>query len=381
MLKYIAITGVVLIMTFVIIAHKQGRSQVLMVHSYNTDLEWVKQIDRGIARYWENNRSSVVVRRHYMDLKNHKDCNFYRKAANDVKLVIDEWQPNVVILADDLAQALVGSTYLNFNREINQSEFYDQIASNLASGLCPDKDKDFFFLKHSEAAKKVTLVFAGVNGDVTDYGYRMADNVTGIFENKNYNAIWETIRDLNASLAEDQRFTSIQLLSDASATAKSEQSLYEQFDWAPFEWQPPIMANNLEEWEAAVSLANQNKSLLLVANYLQIPGSKSPNHLIEWTENNATYPILGAATAFVEHGGMLSIAITGQEQGEVAAELAAQAISGQAISELPYRRAKQFIIGMNNGLVQKRNLKLPLTYEAFSRESNNFVEGKNAQTN
>ncbi len=378
-LKFIPITLLILVLTAGVILHNQQKSRVLIVYSYDKNLDWVKQVDRGIVQYLAKNPSGVTIRRHYMEVNKYKNCDYYRIAANDVKLTIQDWQPQVVVIVDDLGQALVGANYLHFKPDAKSADLYDNIAKSLATGICPNNGKAFFNLQNLNLATPPTLIFAGVNGDVEQYGYRLADNVTGIFEHKNLLAMKETINDIyEATPKGNKPPTSIQLLGDDSATSRSEHDLFNKFKWATLIWKEPKYAKNFKEWQDIVTESNKNGSMLLVFNYREIreeEGGKSfvpTTKLIQWTEEQAKYPVLGASTAFLDDGGMLTIAVPGYEQGEISMELATKIIGGVAPSQLPYREPKQFSIGMNKKLVEKRSLELPLMYEAFSRESNNF---------
>ncbi len=379
-LKYIPITLLIIALIVAVTLHNQQKPRVLIVYSYDKNLDWVKQIDRGIVQYLTKNPQGLTIRRHYMEVNKYKDCNYYRIAANDVNLVIQDWQPQVVVIVDDLGQALVGANYLHFKPDAKAADLYDKIAQNLAKGLCPSKDKEFFNLQNVSATHSLKLIFAGVNGDVASYGYYLADNVTGIFEHKNLAAMKETVNALYQASSKDNRPTSIQLLSDTSATARSEHDFFNKYDWSPFVWQEPKYAKTFQEWQDAVTEANKNGSMLLVLNYREVKQKEElvafvpTTKLIQWTEEQAKYPLLGASTAFMDDGGMLMLAVPGYEQGEAIAELATKIIGGVSMAELPYREPSQFSVGLNKPILEKRKLKLPLIYEAFSRESNNFKE-------
>jgi hypothetical protein len=372
----------VLTVIIVVIVHQREKQRIFVVHSYNTDLAWVNEVDEGIDRYFKKNPTNAIIRRHYMNLKNHPDCHFYRTSAEDVRLAIQEWKPHVLIIIDDLAQALVGTKYLRFKSGADTSEFFKKIAQVINNKMCPEFDATWFGLNEIRASPEPVIVFAGVNGNVDQYQYPYAKNVTGVFEKKNYQALLETINTIHNASTKDT-FSGIQMLNEASATTTSEERFFNDFSWQGFTWHTPAQVKTFDEWKTCVEKANREGSLLLIANYLQIHVSEnSPDlvpgkEIISWTEDNAVYPVLGASTAFVADGGMMTVGIAGTEQGEIAAFLTDQILKGTPVSMLPYHDAKQFIIGLNKSLVKKRSLKLPLIYEAFSRQSNNFEEGIN----
>lgn len=373
---------IIALLLFLIITHNNERTRVYMIHSYNTDLSWVREIDTSFNRVMT--QSAVDVRHHYMDLRNHPSCNFYRTRAKDVELAIQSWKPDVIVLVDDLAQQLVGINYLN-TADVIDASLYDNIAEQLAR-QCPDiekNDADYFGL-----ASKVTdswhpkIVFAGVNGSVDPYGYNKADNIKGIFENKNYNAIVETLKELKTASKYQQMVPKVVVINENSATTRAERDAFftqETFD--PFKLEKVFLVSTLEEWKKAVRYANDNNALILTANYNNIKNGdkKEPvKDLIRWTVDTADAPVLGAGTDFVKDGGMITLAIAGSEQGRVAADLVNEWIktiaNGETVGSENYRRAKQYIIGLDYRLAKVKNVQLPLIYEAFSRETNNFSD-------
>ncbi len=375
--KFVVIAALLIAAGRLVMAHNQEQTKILVVHSYNTDMAWVNDIDDGIRQAIEDADPGIArrlnVRTHYMDLRNHPDCNFYRNAAANVRFTIDDWGPEAVIIVDDLGQALVGFNHLDFAPGApDRTAMAHDLNTWLAGDRCDLPALDFFDLDNPAAAPP-EIVFAGVNGGVGRYGYDVARNVSGIFERKNYPALIEMLGDL--ADAYDGPVAGVTMLNDASPTGMTESRNFETIDWAPFTPSPPVNAATEADWRAAVMQANADDKMLLIANYQNVVDAEGdpvpPRDLIAWTERHAKLPVLGANTNFVADGGMLTAAIAGSEQGRVAMGLAIAAVEGDA----PHRRveAEQFLIGMNQSLVRKRDLTLPSIYEAFSREIGTFV--------
>jgi len=376
---YVAKIFIVLLILAVAVSlvfkHNVEQKKVLVVHSYNKDLAWVNDIDDGIARALNaKGATELNVRTHYMNLKNHPDCHFYQNETADVRFTIDDWQPEVIILVDDLAQGLIGFNQLDFNGEENRAEQALKISAWLSGNRCENPGVAYFGLDKPADSPKPSIVFAGVNGTVNMYGYTFAKNVSGIYEHKNYKALIETLETL--AEASNRQVDHVQMLNDNSPTAISENINYTLVDWSPFDALPPLAVATLKQWKAAVVEANATNTLLLIANYQNVIDENglpvSPEILITWTEKHSLLPVLGANTDFVADGGMMTVAISGTEQGEIAMQLALDKLTGS--EETSRVEAKQFLIGMNQSLVRKRNLVLPGIYEAFSREVGQFVE-------
>ncbi|WP_296428367.1 hypothetical protein [Yoonia sp.] len=376
--KYLVIVVLLVVVARLVLTHNEDQKKILVVHSYNNDLAWVNDVDEGVRRAIEDAAGrrgpSLNVRTHYMNLRNHPDCNFYKNATSDVRFTIGDWQPEVLILIDDLAQGLVGFNQVRLNEGADRARMAGDLNAWLAGDRCQTPDISFFGLDQPVTDNFPEVVFAGVNGGVGLYGYDQATNVSGIFERKNYQALIETLEALDR--AYDGPVDGIMMLNDASPTGVTENGNYLLQDWAPFVAHPPVGASDFADWTRAVEEANAGNLMLLIANYQNVRdgqgGTVDPETLVQWTERNAKLPILGANTRFVADGGMMTVAIAGSEQGQVAMELAIAAIDGNP--DRPHYDAKQFLIGMNQSLVRKRNLQLPSIYEAFSREIGTFIE-------
>lgn len=357
---------------------QRGALRVLVVHSYNTDLPWVGDVDQGLARAAAAAPRPVQLRQHYMNLLNRPDCHHYRLAAEDARLAVEDWQPDVVVLVDDLAQALVGFPLLVLDAAAPVAALREGIVRQLAERRCPGQDAAFFGLERRAVrpagGPPLPLVFAGVNGDVERYGYGHARHVTGIFEHKNVAALAETLDTVAASALQPPR--AVQVLNDASPTALSENPRWAAPHGGRLPWRPPRNAATWAEWQDAVLRANDEGSMLLIANYQDLRDERGqlvpPSRVVAWTERHALHPPVGANTNFVTDGGAITLAVSGTEQGQVAMTLALQAAAGGAMP--PPRTAQQLLVGLNPALVRQRGLKLPAVYEAFAREIGRFVD-------
>ena len=367
-------TLVLLLLGHQVYTRQRAAQKVLVIHSYNTDLPWVGDVNQGIDRALAG-VTGVQVRRHYMNLLNHPDCHYFHLAAEDARLAIDDWKPDAVILVDDLAQALVGFPNLRWKPGAPVQKVRDGIVTQLTVPLCPEQGAAFFGLdKPTPPAQPRPLFFAGVNGDVDRYGYPQANEVSGIFEHKNYAALAETLNVVNA--ASPDKATAVQLLNDSSASALSENALYSAAGWAPLVWLPPRNVRTFAQWQAVVREASARSALLLTANYQNLQDADGalvpPAEVIAWTEANSRYPVLGAGTNYVADGGLMTLAISGSEQGAVVMGMALHYFATGEVQ--PVRTAQQFLVGMNPALVRKRGLQLPAVYEAFARELGRFIE-------
>ncbi|MBF0467755.1 MAG: hypothetical protein HQK61_02555 [Desulfamplus sp.] len=344
-LIFLKVAIVILVGSFILV-QKAQKPRILIMHSYHTDYPWVIQIDEGIRRIFEGHRD-ITLRHYYMDLKNHTSDDFKRTAASTAHLTIKNWKPDLLVISDDVGQALVGSKYLN------------------------------------DPAIKV--VFCGVNGDASVYGYDKADNTTGILERKPLSAIRETLM----MIAQARGFRpddpgakkpKVVFVCDESASVTAELPGLDTFDWQPLEWLEPVRADNFEQWKKAIKEVNEYADLVLVSDYreFRLPtGEKepvSPSEIMAWTEANSKIPILGMSLINVSDGGMISVFTSGYEQGEVAGRMALDIVRGEDPRNIEITRTKQFLIAVRKSAMENRKLPIPDIYEAFARATENFYE-------
>jgi|GEM_PF-369146 len=138
----------------VVINFNLHKPRLLVLQSYNRDYSWTRDVDTGIRRILDNKRH-YSLRWFYMDTKRHPWPDYRKTIGQTVRRLIDQWQPDVVLAVDDDAQEYAMKYYVN--------------------------------------DPHVRIVFAGVNGEVTPYGYDEASNVTGILERKELQAVKEAL--------------------------------------------------------------------------------------------------------------------------------------------------------------------------------------------
>lgn len=341
LLLLVKLTFVVLLCSLVFV-HKQNKPRVMIVHSYKNDYSWVNEINVGLNRVFDKH-PDISLRWHYMDLKNHGDDDFKRTAATITNHTVERWQPDVLIMMDDIAQKLVGMQYLNH--------------------------------------PTIRMVYGGVNGKPSNYKYDVSNNVTGILERKPLAATEDSIVMLwTASGGDPAQKPRALLVGDASDSFMAGLSAYEppEYVWKKTEWLKPVSVPTFDEWKEAVLRAPESADVLLVSDYRQLRKVKGGKEFVKakevmtWTEANSKIPVLGLAAVIAEDGGAISIATSGYEQGEVAAEMAYAILSGKAPKDIPVRSTQQYLIGIRQAAMAKRGIPAPSIYEAFARATNNF---------
>lgn len=331
---------------FIALQHNLTQKRVLVLHSYDADYSWTRDVSSGLERLFAR-YPEWLVRWHYMDLKRHPWPEAQQAAAALARRVVDEWHPDVIIAVDDAAQELVGSHYVN--------------------------------------DPHISIVFAGVNGGVDDYGYVGAKNVTGIFERKQLAAVRDAIlaghpKSRGTEQAPGSRELRVMHLGDQSHSVKLDDAFIRNFDWQPLAFAGSHLVKTFPEWQRIVENADKEADVIFVSNYRKLARSAtdrslvSPSEIVLWTELNSPVPIVGGNGFYVEDGGMFALGASGFEQGYAAGQMAEAILNGTPANQVPNRSTQEFVVFMRRTQMAVHDFRLPDIYEAFARAMNNYYD-------
>jgi len=346
---------IVIALMVLIIVHKNNTPRILVIHSYNVDYSWTRDVNIGLNRKLKGNHD-IIVRFHYMDLKTNPGEEFRRKAKATAHKLIQTWRPDIIILFDDRAQELV------------------------AKNTCREDKQEPNFKEYND----IHIVFGGVNSrkDCYDYG---TNKVTGIFERKPL----EALRQLLIQIGRNRKLEKpkIAFLGDESPSIKSEISTYSQFRWKDLVWLGDKQVNTLEKWGKQVEELSLQADILLVTNYRQLKENKKeetnfvePKKVMMKTLQNFKrdgfqLPVVGMNYFNVDDGAPIAVGPSPYEQGSEAGEAALQIARGTKTGgSIPVKKTRQFIISIKKDELDKCQIKLPPIYEAFARATGNFKE-------
>lgn len=334
----IAKIAFVLLVAIILIAYNFTQTRILVLHSYAVDYAWVRYVNEGLVRELQA-RQDVPLYFHYMNTKNHPEEGFKEKAGQMARDMIEQIEPNIIIAVDDDAQKFV-------------AQFYKHFAD-------------------------VTIVFSGLNGSQSDYGYEDAGNVTGVLERVPVGAVYDSLSHLFDS-ATLKRGLTIAYLGDMSLPVKLDWSVVEKFNWAPHTLMPPVMVNTFDDWKASLAKLQESTDVILISNYRELKESDdstklaSPTDVMEWSKKNSNALILGLNGFIVEDGGDIAIAASPIEQGQKAGRMAIKILNGAQPKSIPVESTETFVISLRREFHEKH--KLPLIFEAFARSINNYFE-------
>jgi len=319
--------------------YNMTKPRILVLHSYDKDYAWVRDVNIGLARGFKN-KYLYQLNWYYMDTKRHPDANFKNSAGIAARNVIKQTQPDVLIAIDDDAQKFAASYFAN--------------------------------------DPHIKIVFLGINNKAEDYGYDKANNVTGILERLPLAAILEAL----SSVGNFKQLTHpvrLAYLGDESATVAGDAKQVDAFDWSPHQFLGINHVRTFEQWQAQIRAMGQQADIILVTGYRALERDEnnsrlvSPEEVVEWTEKNSTVPVFSGNGFYTEDGGMLSIGTSPYEQGEIAAQRAlAIVLDGKSPSELPIVTSHEFIVTMSGSKMKARSFELPRVYEAAARTGDKY---------
>lgn len=279
---------------------------ILVVHSYHPEYNWVQEVNDGIETAFEDSRwvegEDYTLEYYYMDTKRNPDVEFMTQAGSETLAYVEEQQPDVVLLIADNAMEYFGVQML---------------------------DKD------------IPVVFAAVNNDPVDH-YDVADsldnpghNISGCLHKARFAGTIEILRQLYPEA------TRMALLNDDATVAPPHMEYYKE--QAPNYDIEVVMEEQIGEfdvWKEAVAEANATADFIMLTVYHTLSRANGDHitgpEVLEWTLQNTNLPTT-ATWAFTvrDDGGLLGDCITGKDHGELAVKMAIKVLNGVPISTMP----------------------------------------------
>lgn len=269
--------------------------RVLLVQSYHAGYPWGDAILRGIESSLA--KSGVELEVFYMDTKRQTDEPWKVQAGEAALQKVQQWEPNVIIAADDNAQQYFGRRFVD---------------------------------------GKLPLVFCGINAEASQYGYP-AVNATGVIERPFFK---ETL----AFLQQIRPVRKVAVLSCDDNTSRGAISfIKEQTIDCQVETR---LVNDFDEWKLVIEEYNSRVDALGLYTYHTVkekgnPVSLDPRQVMQWTVDHTRIPTMGYFDFGVEDGLLLGVVESGEEQGEKAAHYALEILGGVPIHSLPVCKANR----------------------------------------
>jgi len=297
--------------------------RVFILHSYNPEYVWTQHINQGIVEALRD--LDVVFDYAYLDAKRNSGKAWLTTAAGQALERIKAFNPDVVIAADDAAQAYVVVPLL--------------------------KDKP-----------QPQVVFCGVNAPPSLYGFP-ASNVSGVRERWHYREGIALLKRLIPAA----RTTAF--LTDASDSSEYViQDMREDLNQGgPFALQLKHIESigSYQQWQKRVMECQASVDTLALGIYHSLRDERtglvvSPEEVIAWTNSVNLKPTLGFADYALDHDILCGVLESGNEQGFLAGTMAAEILSDHVpAGKLPVRQNDIGLIMLNIGTAERLKIDIP----------------------
>ncbi len=302
------IYGIIVFLAIVFFSTNADAARCLFVSSYHQGYEWADGIEEGVKKILLTRCDFKQIN---MDTKHLKEEYQKIQKGKEAKAFIEQWKPDVVIVADDNASKYLVSPYF-----INSD---------------------------------IPFVFCGINWTIAEYGYP-ASNITGMIEVSPIQEMFEKIQMIvpQASLG---YYIGVDTL--------TEQKSFDRFHKIAKRFNLTLrkrLALKQSEWIQNYKEAQTGDFLIL--------GTKSG--INDW-DDEVAYQVVskyGRKFSITDYEWMTRFSIFGmtkiaQEQGEWAAKAALKILQGASPSSIPIIPNQRWDIILNDKLLKNININIP----------------------
>lgn len=302
-----------------LLSTQANANKCLFVSSYHKGYAWSDGVEKGLRKSLSN---ICTIKQFDMDTKRNRSIGHIKKSALEARSIIENWQPDVVITADDNA-----ARYLI-------KEYY--------------RDSD------------IPFVFCGVNWTAKEYGFPYK-NVTGIIEIAPIRPLLKQVKQLipNASTA-----------TYIGADTVTENKNYARFEKASNKNGIQItsmLVSTMEEWIDAYRKAQTRDIIILGSNA----------GIRHWDAEKVKSSIskTGKTITITNHEWMMPFTMLGftkvaEEQGAMAAMMAISILNGTDITDIAMIPNRKWDVWTNRSLLKAANITLPRALVNKSKQIN-----------
>lgn len=282
-------------------------AKCLFISSYHQGYAWSDGVERGL-------RSTLAdkceLKQFDMDTKRHKDEASKKKAALQAKALIESWQPDVVITADDNAAKYI---------------------------IKP------FYKDHA-----LPFVFCGVNWNVDDYGFPYK-NTTGIVEVAPIDEMFNKAKQVKGSIGK------VLYIGADTLTEKKNLARFEKAAKKHGVSLDNRLVSSTEDWLKAYQ-ETKNYDFIAI-------GSKSGINDWDDAKIRASVNSTPGILSLTNHGWMMPYSLMGltkvpEEHGEWAAEAALAILQGANPIDIPIVSNRKWDLWVNRTILNQSGIKL-----------------------
>ena len=267
---------------------------VLVIHSYHKDMEWVEQLQAGIHEAFAQDRSSIDLKVEYMDSKRYVADDYFTMLTALWRYKYRDDPPDCIIVCDDNAL-------------------------NLLLGV----REDIF--------PGIPVVFCGINHyDPERFGHYRA--VTGVVEEFDLPGTLDLLR----ALFPERR--NLLVINDDTATGRANRKRLEALSYRysthfRFMYSGNVSATDLM---MTVDSLDESSAILLMSFNRDAEGKVLRyRDAIRLVRTNSTVPIFGVWSFYLGRGLFGGSLVNGNSQGKTAAELCLRILKGESADSIP----------------------------------------------
>ncbi|MBI9017535.1 MAG: hypothetical protein JEZ07_09780 [Phycisphaerae bacterium] len=304
------------------------KPKVLFLNSYHQRYQWCSEKVDGMLKVFkgkltdpdivdgfiDNPECLVNLRIHHMDTKRNPSELFKLQAAQKAKDVIDQWQPDLIIFAEDNAAKYVIAPYY----------------------------------RNSD----IPCVFCGINWDAGEYQFS-PENVTGMLE---VDLIEKTVEVLS-KYAKGSRIGIIG--EDNESNRKSTENYINK---CGLEFEQVYYVKTINEWKAAYLDIQKDVDMLileppcfLLATASDAEKQDARNFVLE----NTVIPT-GCVENWIAKYALVCLSKSSAEHGQWTAKTALRILSGESPKDIPIVENERVILYLNMPLARKQGYVFPV---------------------
>ncbi|MES9972209.1 MAG: ABC transporter substrate binding protein [Candidatus Thiodiazotropha sp.] len=283
-------------------------NKCLFISSYHSGYAWSDGVESGLR---ETLNGKCDLKQFDMDTKRHKDEASKKDAAEKAKALIESWEPDVVITADDNAAKYVIKPFF--------------------------KDHD------------IPFVFCGINWNVDEYGFPYS-NATGMVEVAPIDVLFDNARHIQGG-AHKAIYIGANTLTEKKNLKRFKRAAEKHGILMDHR-----LVNTSKEWLGAYKEAQAYDFVVVGSN----------SGINDWnTVSVSDYVAKNTTTlSLTNHGWMMPYTLLGltkipEEHGEWAALAALAILDGIKPSDIPIVSNRKWDIWINHTILQQSGIRFP----------------------
>lgn len=324
-----------LILGYMVFSNNKDRPKILIVHSYDPGVEWVKAFDKGIKAGFLSN-SHLMVSTHYMDTLSSNKIAFRVQAGKQVDRAIKRTLPEVAIFVGDEAQEFAGKNYLQ---------------------------------QHD-----VKIIFAGIKNKLESYGYEPGKNISGVMNSQGLDTLSNILDNVQVHHKNIKR---ISRLADFSPISQAMQQQMIDYKWKNVKLVDVIVVDNFSEWKKALKRLEEISDAIVLTDTRSLKENNATKSeefvdglkVLEWSVKNSKVPLITPDGKLVKYGADFGFSSAGYAEGIQIANMALELINDRKRKKSFKHKIQNidvFSFYINEKTSQKNDVTFPTIYKSLA---------------